>query len=52
MEGCTLGELNPILETGDMIDDFFTICNDVIYEKKDIDTGSKELYTQVKSYFK
>ncbi|MBR7084933.1 MAG: carbohydrate ABC transporter substrate-binding protein [Oscillospiraceae bacterium] len=52
MEGCTLGELNPILETGSMIDDFFTVCNDVIYEKKDIETASSELYTQIKTYFK
>ena len=52
MEGCTLGELNPVLETSSMIDTFFTICNDVIYDVKDIDTASQELYASVKSYFK
>ncbi len=52
MEGCTLGELNPVLETGGMIDDFFSTCNDVIYEVKDIDTACKELYTAVNGYIK
>ncbi len=52
MEGCTLGEMNPVLEKTDMIDDFFTACNDVIYEVKDIDMASKEVYTKIKAYFK
>ncbi len=51
MEGCTLGELDPVLEKGGMIDDFFAACNDVIYEVKDIDTASSEVYAQIKSYF-
>ena len=51
MEGCTLGELNPILETDSMIDDFFTITNDILYEVKDIDTACADIYKQIKSYF-
>jgi len=51
MEGCTLGELNPVLEKTAMIDDFFTCCNDVMYDVKEIDTASQELYTQLKTYF-
>ena len=52
MTGLTLGEMNPVLENTSMIDDFFTTCNDVIYEVTSLDDGSKAIFTQIqKAYF-
>lgn len=47
METAGVGKLNPVLETGNMIDDFFSASNDVIYEKATLSEASAELYKKL-----
>ncbi len=52
MESADLGKLDPIIETGGMIDDFFSASNDVIYEKATLNQASADLYQKLlKDYF-
>ncbi|MDE6678010.1 MAG: carbohydrate ABC transporter substrate-binding protein, partial [Ruminococcus sp.] len=51
MNDCQLAELSPILEDNDFIDDFFSACNDVIYEKATAEDSAKAFYTNANEYF-
>ena len=41
MEGCALSELSAVLENEGIIDDFFSACNDYIYEKAELDEAAE-----------
>lgn len=47
MDSANLGKLDPIIETGGMIDDFFSASNDVIYEKATLTDASTALYRKI-----
>ncbi|MCM1507606.1 MAG: ABC transporter substrate-binding protein [Ruminococcus flavefaciens] len=51
MDDCQLGELSPVLENNDLIDDFFSACNDVLYEKSTPEDSAKALYIKTAEYF-
>lgn len=51
MEGCQLAELPPVLENNDLIDDFFSACNDVIYDKATSEDSAKSLCIKIAEYF-
>jgi len=48
MEESSVSELNPILENGDMIDDFFYYANEIIYGKSESEEASKQFYSKIK----
>jgi len=51
MDECQLAELSPVLENNDLIDDFFSACNDVLYEKATAEDSAKSFYIKAKEYF-
>jgi len=52
MDGCTLSELAPVLENGDLIDDFFSACTDYIYGKTGLQDAANTFCAKaVKEYF-
>lgn len=51
MDECQLAELSPILENNDFIDDFFSACNDVLYEKATPEDSASAFYIKAKEYF-
>ena len=53
MEGVSLAQLDPILENGTLIDDFFAAANDVIYEVTPVEERSTALYGKIRmDYFR
>ncbi|MDE6796473.1 MAG: ABC transporter substrate-binding protein [Ruminococcus sp.] len=51
MEGCQLAELSPVLENNSLIDDFFSACNDVIYDKATAKESAETLMIKISEYF-
>ena len=52
MEGVPMKELDSVLENTSLIDDFFTVCKDVIFEMTTIDEGVQTFYEKaVSEYF-
>lgn len=51
MDECQLDELSPVLENNNLIDDFFSACNDVIYEKATSEDSANAFYTKAEEYF-
>ncbi len=53
MDTCSLAELPTTLENTDLIDDFFSTCNDVMYDVVEIDIAVTDFYNKIKAdYFK
>lgn len=51
LESCQLEELHPILENNDLIDDFFSACNDVLYDKATSEDSADALMIKIAEYF-
>ena len=51
MNEITLSELDPTLENGDMIDDFFAAANEVLYDKATSSEAAEELESKIEGYF-
>lgn len=51
MDECQLAELSPVLENNDLIDDFFSACNDVLYDKATAKDSADTFYMKAKEYF-
>ncbi len=50
MSGSSFGGLNPILENEELIDDFFAVANDFLYQVKDADTAADEFLNMFQTY--
>ncbi len=52
MEQNVIAQLSPVLENGDLIDDFFAACTDYIYDKTTLESASASFYRKAqKDYF-
>ncbi len=50
MESVPLSQLNPVLENADLIDSFFAMCNDIIYEVTEESEAIDTFYETAKDF--
>ncbi|MDE6102393.1 MAG: ABC transporter substrate-binding protein, partial [Ruminococcus sp.] len=51
MDSCQLAELAPVMENNDLINDFFSACNDVLYDKASPEDSAKDFYNKIKKEY-